>query len=91
MTTNYDRTREAADAAKAGRGNWRAMRVTLECGHFRLTPAFYTGQGVGAFTSCSLLGCRDSEYGGTSRLVVNVEETGVLHPEFLDRSGKEAL
>jgi len=59
------------DEAIALRHPQRTMRVTLECGHLRLLPWSSTVLGIGASTLCRL--CADAD-----RLVVNVEETGVL-------------
>lgn len=59
------------DIAYCPTGPRRAMRTTLECGHYRLLPWNVTVTGIGSYTACFV--CADRP----SRLVVNVEETGI--------------
>ena len=63
------------DAAREFRGDQRAMRITLECGHLRLSPYINTIMGIGAWTICSV--CDK----WSDRRVVNIEETGVLYED----------
>ena len=54
----------------------RSMRVTLECGHFRLLPWNVTLTGIGSETSCFICPARPV------RTVVNIEETGIIDRTF---------
>lgn len=78
---DVQRLRDAMNAAASGFGDYRAMRVTLECGHLRLMTAIGTIMGIGAETGCLICPKQDDGY-TPSRVVVNVEETGVLHEEW---------
>lgn len=52
----------------------RMMRITLECGHFRLMQWQQCGVGgIGFHTNCDI--CAPIP---VTRLIVNMEETGVL-------------
>ncbi len=64
------------ELAAAHKGNQRAMRVTMECGHLRLMPFIDTVMGIGSMAGCQV--CPDHP----GREVVNVEETGVLHNSY---------
>ena len=66
----------AVAEAEAHRQPRRAMRVTLECAHLRLLPWQDTIMGIGAQTGCLI--CPDRP----TRVVVNIEETGVLHNDW---------
>lgn len=76
---DYEAVVRAVDAARRHEHPFRAMRVTLECAHLRLMPWNGTVMGIGAFTSCGV--CPESP----ERVVVNVEETGVLHESAMKR------
>lgn len=65
------------EAAHQFKGDCRAMRVTLECSHIRLMPYINCIMGIGSFTRCII--CEPER--GKDRLVVNIEETGVLWQE----------
>lgn len=55
----------------------RKMRITLECGHLRLMPWYdCVAGGIGWSTACRI--CEEVQGKQASRLIVNVEETGVL-------------
>lgn len=69
----------AIDQSTALTFPWRAMRVTLECGHLRLMPHINAAW-IGAHTSCSICVSPTGE-DGRVRQVVNVEETGILHDD----------
>lgn len=76
----------AAREAHLLRGDFRSMRVTLECAHMRLMPRLDTIMGIGARTACMI--CPMTETGTwQSRLVVNIEETGVLDIEQWSQRG----
>jgi hypothetical protein len=61
------------DAAARFEHPKRKMRITLECGHYRLMEAHLcVAGGIGWSTVCKV--CPD----GPSRVIVNQEETGVL-------------
>lgn len=76
-------------AASEHRTNWEAMAVTLECGHLRLMPKRDAMMGVGASASCGICAWlkalqthhRDDIH--PMRMVCKIEETGVLHEDFL--------
>lgn len=72
-----ERVTKALSEAANFTHRWRAMRVTLECGHLRLTPWMNTTMGIGAYTGCMI--CPSLDGRTASRQVVNIEETGVLH------------
>jgi hypothetical protein len=67
----------AMQEAAEHRGPHRAMAVTMECGHLRLLPQIATVMGPGAMTGCRMCG-EDRP----ARVVVKVEETGVLHESY---------
>lgn len=67
----------AMQEAAEHRGPHRAMAVTLECGHLRLMPQINTVMGPGALTGCGM--CGDD---CPARMVIKVEETGVLHDSY---------
>ena len=72
---------QAMDDARALRHSFRAMRVTLECGHLRLMPHIDTVMGLGSLTSCGICAVdADGDY--VVRTVVNCEETGTLHESW---------
>lgn len=55
----------------------RQMRVTLECGHLRLMQWQNCAVGgIGWSTQCNV--CTQDKGSQVSRVIVNVEETGVL-------------
>lgn len=62
---------DAVESAARLQHPQRAMRITLECGHIKLGAWNMCVMGIGAFSGCAL--CDD-----VVRLVVNMEETGVL-------------
>jgi hypothetical protein len=64
----------------------RAMRVTMECGHLRLTPEINTRMGIGTYTICRICPTPEGET-VASRQVVNVEETGILHDDWFKEEG----
>jgi len=74
--TAFDDVFAANEEARALRHPQRSMRVTLECAHMRLMSANATAMGIGASTMCPI--CPDKP----TRLVVNIEETGILDEEF---------
>ena len=75
---------QANQAAREHRHPQRAMRVTLECGHMRLMSWHSSAMGISASTICLI--CVDQP----SRLVVNLEETGILSDEFFkNREGAQ--
>lgn len=78
---------QAVDDARALRHPWRAMRVALECGLLRLLPWHSTVMGVGAYTGCRI--CPSADGGWVERLVVNVEETGVLHEPWATEADQQ--
>lgn len=68
-----------ADMALAARFEHpqRLMRITLECGHYRLMEAINcTAGGIGWSTACKI--CEENQGKQVTRLIVNQEETGVL-------------
>lgn len=68
---------EAATQAALFEHPERAMRVVLECAHMRLMPWHVANQSsIGASTLCRVCS------GGPSRLIVEVQETGVLDESF---------
>lgn len=69
--STYESMLAEVEAARTGTHPHRLMRVTLDCGHYKLMPKIDTAMGIGAFT-----GCRYCPV-GTDPMVVNVEETGV--------------
>lgn len=55
----------------------RLMRITLECGHFRLMPwRDCNVGGIGWSTQCNM--CTEDQGRQVSRQIVNQEETGTL-------------
>ena len=70
---DYKNIREEFARAERLEHPERLMRITLECAHFRLqTWQNVGGGGIGFHTNCHV--CPDK----ASRLIVNMEETGVL-------------
>lgn len=86
MSKTTEEIVKAIDEARAFRHRFRAMRVTLECGHLRLIPEINTVMGIGAYTACVICPQEFDEIlkrqRHVSRQVVNVEETGVLHDDW---------
>jgi hypothetical protein len=79
VKSSFDVTNLLEQVAAAARFEHpqRLMRITLECGHYRLMEACNcTGGGIGWSTACKL--CEESQSKQVVRLIVNVEETGVL-------------
>jgi hypothetical protein len=55
----------------------RLMRITLECGHFRLQQFIVAATGgIGWSTACKI--CEETQGKQVVRVIVNVEETGTL-------------
>lgn len=55
----------------------RLMRITLECGHLRLQQFLVAATGgIGWSTACKI--CEEIQGKQVVRVIVNVEETGVL-------------
>lgn len=79
--TNVDAIFKAQREARAHQHPQRLMRVTLECSHLRLLPWNVTGTGIGSRTMCPV--CPDKP----SRIVVGIEETGVLSDQGARRAG----
>jgi hypothetical protein len=75
----------AMDDARLHRGPHRAVAVTMECGHLRLLSALACTMGPGAWTGCRM--CGDDF---PARMVVKVEETGVLHTESWSKASANA-
>lgn len=66
---------KAVDQAREMNHDYRAMRVTMECGHIRLMPYIDSISGIGTHTECHLC--------NRARQIVNVEETGTIHESWV--------
>lgn len=88
MALTADQIAVAVLSAKDHKHPFRAMRTTLECSHIRLIPFVQAADGIGAWAACRI--CRPEEgERNAMRQVVNVEETGVLFPDWLKAQTSE--
>jgi hypothetical protein len=70
---NFKNIREEIARAERHEHPERLMRITLECGHFRLQQWQNAVGGIGFHTNCNICSAVP-----VTRLIVNMEETGVL-------------
>jgi hypothetical protein len=76
ITDWVTKVRQEMESAERLEHPMRLLRITLECGHFRLMPWQDCLGGIGWSTQCNI--CTEAKGSQVGRQIVNVEETGAL-------------